>query len=590
MTRSTGLAAARLAPPVGSAQALPTFLRWLAQPSDACGVHVFAGGRDWDRRSYRQLADGAHGLARRIGGQAGTVSAVAVCSQHADEVLIAAGAAWLLGAPIHVVPTPHSFESHDDYGALVSRNLALSATDHIVVGRAAGAWAERVAEGCDPDRRPALHAIDDIAPGAPLPVSVPSGAAVHQFTSGSLGAPKLIRVSSANLAANIDGQARWLGWREGIDGWSSWLPPNHDMGLIGALFIPMAGQSDLWSCTPQQFLRDPWTWLAPLADGRATATAGPTFAYSYAASRVAHGREASASFSSWRIAIVGAELVSPRVLARFAERFGPHGLSDKAFCPAYGMAECTLAATAVAPAAGVRAAPIVDRARWSIGARAPLGDVRSLDWDGADGVTGQPLVSCGAPISGVEVRIVDEHGLSLPDGHFGEIELRGSSIAQVTTLPVAGAEPVIAGAALRTGDGGVMIAGELYVVGRLGDGLKLRGAFVDCEGLEQRLLRALGLSDGQAALALGQLGEDVHAVLAVRDASAPSEPLGPAVALLRAAAGPGAQLSVMAVGARGLPRTSSGKPQRHRIWQRWTESLASPAPGFAHAAQTAGSA
>jgi hypothetical protein len=128
-----------------------------------------------------------------------------------------------------------------------------------------------------------------------------------------------------------------------------------------------------------------------------------------------------------------------------------------------------------------------------------------------------------------------------------------------------------------------MISGELYVVGRLGDGLKLRGAFVDCEGLEQRLLRALGLADGQAALALGQLGQDVHAVLAVRSATAPSEPPAQAVALLRATAGAGAQLSLMPVGAGGLPRTTSGKPQRHRIWQRWIESRCAPAPEFAHA-------
>src|SRR5918998_2532205 len=365
-------------------EALPAFLRWLADPSDVCGVHVFTGGQDWEGRSYRQLADGAHGLARRMAGRSRPISAVAVCSQRADEVLVAAGAAWLLGAPIHVIPTPHAFEAADGDLDLASRNLVLSATDHIVVGRAAGAWAVRVAQACEPDHRPALHGIDDVAPGDPLPVSVPPGAAVHQFTSGSLGAPKLIRVSSANLAANLDGEALWLGWRDGVDAWSSWLPLNHDMGLIGGLFIPMAGQSDLWSCTPQQFLRDPWTWRAPLPDGRATPTAGPTFAYSYAASRVAHGREAGTDFSAWRIATVGAELVSPRVLAAFAKRFGPHGFSARTFCPAYGMAECTLAATAVAPAAAVRAAPIADRGRWSIGARAPLGDARTLALADAD--------------------------------------------------------------------------------------------------------------------------------------------------------------------------------------------------------------
>jgi acyl-CoA synthetase (AMP-forming)/AMP-acid ligase II len=547
---------------------LPAFVRWLAEPSDACGVHVFVGG-DWEGRSYRQLADAAHGLARRIGGATEAISAVAVCSQRADEVLVAAGASWLLGAPIHVIPTPHAFDSAEEHLALVCQNVVLSATDHVVVGRDAGALAERIARSCDPDRRPALHDVDDGAPGAPLAVSVPRGAAVHQFTSGSMGAPKLVRVSSANLAANLDGEALWLGWRDGADAWSSWLPLNHDMGLVGGLFLPMAGQSDLWSCSPQQFLRDPWAWLAPLADGRATSTAGPTFAYGYAASRLAAGREASADFSRWRIATIGAELVSSGVLAGFVERFGPRGFSATAFCPAYGMAECTLAATAVAPGAAVRAAPVIDPVGWSIGAPAPLGDVMTLDLEDA---TADALVGCGTPIAGLEVRVVDELGAVLPDGCFGEIELRGSSIAQMTTSPVAGPEKVVADAAVRTGDGGVVIDGELFVVGRLGDGLKLRGSFVDCEGLEQRLLRALGLRDGQAALALGQLGEDVHAVLAVRHAAALGEPPARAIGLLRAAAGPRAQLSIVPAGAHGLPRTSSGKPQRRRIWERWIES------------------
>ncbi|HEV7807928.1 MAG TPA: AMP-binding protein [Solirubrobacteraceae bacterium] len=568
---------------------LPAFLRWLAEPSDARGVHVFAGG-DWEGRSYRQLADAAHGLARRIGGAADTVSAVAVCSQRADEVLVAAGASWLLGAPIHVVATQHAFDSTDEHLALVCQNVALSATDHVVVGRNAGAVADRIANACDPDDRPALHAVDDGAPGAPLTVSVPGGAAVHQFTSGSMGAPKLIRVSSGNLAANLDGEALWLGWRDGVDAWSSWLPLNHDMGLVGGLFLPMAGQSDLWSCSPQQFLRDPWTWLAPLADGRATSTAGPTFAYGYAASRLAAGREASADFSRWRVATIGAELVSSRVLGAFVERFGQRGFSPRAFCPAYGMAECTLAATAVAPGAAVRAAPVVGSVGWSIGAPAPLGDVVTLDLADLGDACGDALIGCGTPIAGFEVRVLDEHGAALPDGRFGEIELRGTSIAQMTTSPVAGPQAVVADAAVRTGDGGVVIDGELFVVGRLGDGLKLRGAFVDCEGLEQRLLRAVGLREGEAALALGQLGEEVHAVLAVRRAAAPGEPPARAIGLLRAVAGPGAQLTLMPVGARGLPRTSSGKPQRRLIWERWIDSRRATVPELAESTPIAAAA
>ena len=85
-------------------------------------------------------------------------------------------------------------------------------------------------------------------------------AALLQFTSGSSGTPKGIRVTWGNLTDNLERIGHAIGWRDG-HAIASWLPLHHDMGFIGCMLFPVSAQSELWLLRPDQFIRDPARWL-----------------------------------------------------------------------------------------------------------------------------------------------------------------------------------------------------------------------------------------------------------------------------------------------------------------------------------------
>jgi acyl-CoA synthetase (AMP-forming)/AMP-acid ligase II len=569
-----------------------SFAAWLDAPRDDRGIMRWDGDEAWTTSSYAEVAHAARVCAARLrdalGGQV-RCPRVGVVSERADRVLAGLGAAWLLGGTPHVVAQPRSFGAWERYRELALRNLALAEADAVLFDEDSEALVARLLG--DDGRAGGLIAVPLSSSGDGVEHAVPDlgdGTVVlHQFTSGSTGPPKLLSVTAANLEANLAGQREWMGWRPGRDAWSSWLPLHHDMGLVGGLLMPAAHGSDLWSSTPGRFLRDPWGWLAPLADGRATVTAAPTFGYAYATSRVPDARRAGADLSTWRVGVIGAEVVTRAALDAFARRFGSWGLARRALCPAYGMAEATLAVTGASPATPPRSVVVPADAAWRIGGgvaigdASPDGDARPVD-GGATPTAPAPaglrdVVSCGRPIAGATVRVVDDAGASVPEGTFGEIHVGGTSLARVGEDQT-GRES----AWHATGDGGFLHGGELFVVGRLGDGVKYRGAFVDVEGLELQLLEAVGVAPGRAAVAVGEDVDGVRAVLAIRGDATPGAGRERAEALVRAALGGGARLETLALGDAPVPRTSSGKPQRKQIWAAWSArrdaASALPAP------------
>lgn len=563
-------------------------LRWLTAPSAAHGIHTYDDG-GWTFHPYAAVAARARGIADHVRGE----GHVAVLAEHPPTVLAGLGAAWLGGRAGHVLTQPLTFHDWDGYAALVRRALTLTGSTTVVYGADSASTADRLARtfagegiGFVPADDVAVPtdavangaAPDGAAPDGALPTGASRGGAlpggrgpigadadgtpdadrvmIHQLTSGSTGAPRLIRVGAANLEANLAGMADWLGWRDGVDAWASWLPLHHDMGLIGGLLMPAAHDSDLWTATPGQFLRDPSCWVSALDAGHGTVTAAPTFGYAYTAKRIRRPAD-GVDLSGVRVACVGAEPVSQDVLAGFGERFAGAGFAPRAWAPAYGLAESTLCVSAVTPDEDVRVAVVDDGEPMRLGEAVPVRGVEALG-DG-DGVR---LVGCGRPILAAHVDIVDEDGAVLPDGHLGEIVVGGPSVARV------GDGGTGTGNRHATGDSGLLLDGELFVLGRIGDGIKVRGEFVDCEGLEKRVAAALGRSPERVALALGRTAADVGAVLLVRDEPEP-DARERAEAQLRVALGATAEVTVVAVDGSDIPKTSSGKVRRREIWRRW---------------------
>src|SRR5260221_2076623 len=134
----------------------------------------------------------------------------------------------------------------------------------------------------------------------------------------------------------------------------SWLPLYHDMGLVGILMTSLACQASLDLLPTGAFVRRPSLWLDLISKRRATVSYAPTFGYDLAARRAGASGLQDLDLSSWRLAVLGGDMIRAEPLRAFAEAYAPAGFNPKAFLASYGMAEATLALTFAPVGQGLR--------------------------------------------------------------------------------------------------------------------------------------------------------------------------------------------------------------------------------------------
>ena len=130
--------------------------------------------------------------------------------------------------------------------------------------------------------------------------------AMLQYTSGSTGDPRGVMLSHANLMHNSAVIHRVSEHRAGDTG-VFWLPPFHDMGLIGGVLQPIYAGLSAAIMAPATFLQRPLTWLEAMARYRATTSGAPNFAYDLCVDRIAAEERAQLDLSHWRTSYNGAE-------------------------------------------------------------------------------------------------------------------------------------------------------------------------------------------------------------------------------------------------------------------------------------------
>ncbi|MER6957551.1 MupA/Atu3671 family FMN-dependent luciferase-like monooxygenase [Streptomyces sp. NPDC000618] len=390
----------------------------------------------------------------------------------------------------------------------------------------------------------------DVAPETdwqPSPAS-PDALAFLQYTSGSTGTPKGVMVSHGNLLHNGADIERFFELTPDSKT-VIWLPPYHDMGLIGGILQPLYTGYPTVLMPPMRFAAEPLRWLQTIAEHRATTSGGPNFGYELCLRRIAPEQLEGLDLSCWQVAFNGAEPIRADVMDAFADFLAPTGFRREAFYPCYGLAEGTLIVTGGSP----EAAPVV------------------REIEGAD-----PMVGCGQPSPDQKLAIVDpKTRRRRADGEVGEIWVSGPSVAQgywerpETSAEVFGAriEGSEEGPFLRTGDLGHVADGELFVSGRIKDLIILRGVNHYPQDLENTAFRshpALQHNggacftvpvDGREALVVTHEAERVSRDADVREVAA----------AVRAAIGENHLIAPYAfalVRPGRLPRTSSGKIQR----------------------------
>lgn len=347
--------------------------------------------------------------------------------------------------------------------------------------------------------------------------------AMLQYTSGSTGTPKGVMLSHGNIVANCAAVYEWLGpdpERRGC----IWLPPYHDMGLLGGVLQPLYAGFPLVFMSPLHFIQRPVRWLRAISKYRVTLSGGPNFSYQTCAANIPDSDLEGLDLSCWKEAFCGAEPVRPDTLEAFCARFERLGFSSNAVNPCYGLAESTLIVTGKPTGGG----PIY---------RSFLRDhldqgVAALSNEGPDAGAGsnEPggreigLTSCGVVTGGCDLRIVDPvTRTELAPGSVGEIWVAGPSVAQgYWNRPEDSREtfacelPGVAARFLNTGDLGFLQDGQLYVNGRVKDLIKIAGKNHYAEDIERTVEGAHGaISPGGAvAFSIDASEEEAVVVLA----------------------------------------------------------------------------
>ena len=314
--------------------------------------------------------------------------------------------------------------------------------------------------------------------------------ALLQYTSGSTGRPKGVVLSHANLLANIRAMGEALEVTSS-DVFVSWLPLYHDMGLIGAWLGSLYHSVPAAISPPLRFLSRPESWLWAIHRRRGTISAAPNFAYELCVRRIDDASLAGLDLSSWRLAVNGSEPVSPETLRRFAERFAKYGFRREALMPVYGLAECAVG-LAFPP---VDRGPSIDRI--SRAGLARSGVARPAGADAADAIE---LPSCGSPLPGHEIRIVDSAGREVGERCEGRLQFRGPSTTRGYFRNEPKTRELFSGDWLESGDLAYLAGGEVHVTGRTKDLIIRAGRNIYPHELEDAVGDLPGIRKGCVAV------------------------------------------------------------------------------------------
>ncbi|MGD1236893.1 SDR family NAD(P)-dependent oxidoreductase [Mycobacterium seoulense] len=430
--------------------------------------------KDVSRLSYQQLDAHARQIASTLQSLGATGERVLVlCPPGLDFVAGLFGClyAGAIAVPMHPPVRDHLVPRVEAIIADAQPGFALSTTE---IQARIQPTVDGLVRG-----RPLRWAVTDTAgDDRPwIPPDIDAGAiAMVQYTSGSTATPKGVVLSHGNLVHNLETIRRT--WKAGFDANAHgvfWLPPYHDMGLIGGILetLYVGGTSALMP--PGAFIKRPMRWLEAMSRHRAVITAAPNFSYDLCVELSTPEERAALDLSSWSIAMCGAEPVRGATLRGFAEAFAPAGFRPEAFYPVYGLAEATLLVSGGSDAQ----VPLVRHID-----RIALRERRVAEVT-AENPSATTLVGCGRPQGGQQVVIVDPE-TRRPCGadEVGEIWVAGPSVAQGYWQKPEQTEAAFSahlagtgdGPFLRTGDLGFLQSGELFVTGRRKDLIIIRGS------------------------------------------------------------------------------------------------------------------
>ena len=295
------------------------------------------------------------------------------------------------------------------------------------------------------------------------------------YTSGTTGRPKGVVTTHAILGAEIGAMVEAWGWRPD-DRMLLVLPLHHAHGIMNGLLTPLAVGA---TCEILPAFDATTVWER-FASGKITVfTAVPTIYHrliaTYDAASAADRGRWSSGVRRLRLMMCGSAALPVQTLQRWREISG-HTLLER-----YGMTETGM----------IRTNP--------------------LDGDRRPG-------GVGTPMPGVEVRLVDESGQSVPDGTPGEIETRGPLVFLEYWGRPDETEAAFRDGWFQTGDTALRENGAYRLLGRTSvDIIKTGGYKVSALEIEEVLREHPSVAEcAVVGVADEEWGERVSAAVEVR--------------------------------------------------------------------------
>ena len=368
----------------------------------------------------------------------------------------------------------------------------------------------------------------------------PDDIAVIQFTSGSTGQPKGCALSHRAVASNVQAIRDRLPFEKG-DVLVSWLPLFHDMGLMSAVFLPVAARGALNLRSSSRFIMNPLVWLEDLARWPRSHTPVPNFAMALTLQKLATRGGGQFELSGVKSIVCGAEPIDANLVREFFATLRTSNLHAGAFHAAYGMAEGTLMFSS------------------------NPGGLASRHFAGYE------YVSLGRPIPGAAARCVDSDGKQVPDGDTGQIQIKSPSLMSAYFNNHTETALKFVDGWMKTGDIGKIVDGNLFIFGRSDDMIIVGGRNIYPADIEAVVARAISISPTKVAV-FGTKGEGafpaINIVIEYR-ANEQAREAAKAAAITACIRTCGIAPTYFEFATRGgIPRTTSGKIRRSALRAR----------------------
>jgi len=339
---------------------------------------------------------------------------------------------------------------------------------------------------------------------------LPTDTAFIQHSAGTTGLQKGVALSHGAVLQQLRTLAEALKL-DVDDRIYSWLPLDHDMGLIACFMLPFVYHIPLVMQSPTDWVVQPATMFELITAQRCTLAWLPNFAFQFLARRVPARNRSDYDLSCVRAFINCSEPVKAESIDEFQGAYSSCNLRPGSLHTCYAMAETVFAVTQSEVGTSDGPARLwIDKSRLRDQHRAVPVESES---------TGAAcVVSSGRVLGGSSVRVVDPELKDLPEGQIGEIIVHSDSLFDgYYGRPDLSAE-VLRGGWYCSGDLGFVWKGNLYVTGRRKDIIIVGGKNIYPQDIEAIISLHPHIHDGRVvAFGLYNPGLGTEDIVAVAE-------------------------------------------------------------------------